>query len=270
MKNRLDFSGLLSRITLRPISFWLLLVTLIMSEILIVYSISWVGIICFWLILLYCTLQPLLNENVKGRDLLLGLSLVPLIRIMSISLPVTKLPQIWWYPLIYIPLLVAAIIVMRVTGLKARDVGFISKGIYLQIPLGILGGLVLGSIEYIILRPQPLDIDLSFQQFWLPALVLFSTTGVVEEIMFRGVLQKLAVLVMGFSGIVYVSIVFAIMHFGFYSSWDLLFVFVVAMLFSLVIKKTGSIWGLICAHGANNIMLFTIAPFLLGQNCGNF
>jgi uncharacterized protein len=270
MKHISLFNNAISKISLKPISFWFFLLALTMAEILVVYSLSWIGIICYWLVLMYCTLQPLLNNKLESRDFLLGLSLIPLIRIISISLPLTKLPQIWWYPLIYIPLLAASIIVMHVTGLKAADIGFIRKKIHLQIPLGILAGLVLGTIEYIILRPQALESDFTFQSVWLPALVLFITTGVVEEIIFRGVLQRFAVPLMGFLGMVYVSIVFAILHFGFYSSWDILFVFLVAMLFAMVIRKTGSIWGLIFAHGTTNIVLFTVAPFILGQNFGNF
>ena len=48
------------------------------------------------------------------RPLLLSLALVPLVRIISLSMPLADIPQIWWYPIIYAPLLVAAIVVMRI------------------------------------------------------------------------------------------------------------------------------------------------------------
>ncbi|MFC1593058.1 type II CAAX prenyl endopeptidase Rce1 family protein [Candidatus Omnitrophota bacterium] len=50
-------------------------------------------------------------------------------------------------------------------------------------------------------------------------------------------------------------------HMGFLSWIDLIFVFVVAMFFAWVVKKTGSLFGVILAHGATNIMLYLIAPF---------
>ena len=35
----------------------------------------------------------------QGR-LILSLALVPLIRIISLSLPLANIPQVWWYPII--------------------------------------------------------------------------------------------------------------------------------------------------------------------------
>ena len=54
---------------------------------------------------------------------------------------------------------------------------------------------------------------------------------------------------------------FAIMHMGFHSVLDVLFVFGVAMFFGWVVKKTGSLLGVTLAHGLTNIMLFLVFPF---------
>jgi membrane protease YdiL (CAAX protease family) len=42
------------------------------------------------------------------------------------------------------------------------------------------------------------------------------------------------------------------------------FVFVVALVFAWMVKKTGSLFGVTLAHGLTNSMLFVIAPFILG------
>ena len=59
------------------------------------------------------------------RSLLLPLALVPLVRIISQSMPLTNIPQIWWYPVVYIPLLVATIVVvyLRSEDAELREVG---------------------------------------------------------------------------------------------------------------------------------------------------
>jgi membrane protease YdiL (CAAX protease family) len=95
------------------------------------------------------------------------------------------------------------------------------------------------------------------------ALMLVATTGFVEEFVFRGVLQRAAVeSIGGWRGMVYVSVLFSIMHMGFQSWIDVLFVFAVAMFFSWAVKKTGSLLGVTLAHGITNIMLFLVIPFL--------
>jgi hypothetical protein len=47
------------------------------------------------------------------QKLLISLALVPLIRIISLSLPLADIPRTWWFPIIYAPLLAAGIVVMR-------------------------------------------------------------------------------------------------------------------------------------------------------------
>ena len=42
---------------------------------------------------------------------------------------------------------------------------------------------------------------------------------------------------------------------------DIVFVFVVALFFGWIVKKTGSLFGVILSHGITNIVLFVIAPF---------
>jgi membrane protease YdiL (CAAX protease family) len=93
--------------------------------------------------------------------------------------------------------------------------------------------------------------------------LLLLCTGFVEEFIFRGVLQRTAVEAFGGWGIVYVSLLFAILHMGFLSWIDVVFVFVVALFFGWVVKKTGSLFGVTLAHGITNIVLYLIIPFFV-------
>jgi membrane protease YdiL (CAAX protease family) len=131
-------------------------------------------------------------------------------------------------------------------------------------------GLGLGFLEYSILRPQPLLEGLTWANAWWPALLLFVSTGVVEELIFRGVMQKSAVELFGNRGIVYVSVIFTVLHMGWAVgqdapalAWlDLVFVFGVALLFGWIVKKTGSLLGVILCHGVINVALFIAGPLL--------
>ncbi len=223
------------------------------------------GIACHAIVLVVVVVHSALASDYNYRNLVLSLALVPLVRIISLSMPLADVPQMWWYPIIYAPLLVAAIVVMRILGLKAKEIGFSLSFSFssLLVQLAVtLSGLLFGVIEYLILTPEPLIIELTWQEVWLPALIFLVSTGFVEEFIFRGVLQRTAVEVFGgWWGIIYVSLLFTVMHMGFLSLIDVVFVFFVALFFGGVVKKTGSLLGVTLAHGITNIMLHLVVPF---------
>ena len=122
-------------------------------------------------------------------------------------MPLINIPQLWWYPIIYVPLLVAAFVTVRILGYSAEQIGLKIRLLPVQLAVA-LTGILFGVVEYHILMPEPLIAELTWQQVWLPALVLLVCTGFVEEFIFRGVLQRSAVGVFGWWGIVYVGLLF--------------------------------------------------------------
>jgi hypothetical protein len=220
------------------------------------------GILSHLAIMVALILQSSLAGEHPHRQLILSLALVPLVRVMSLSMPLSGIPQIWWYPIIYAPLVVAAVVVMRLIGYKAKDVGLTVRLLPIQLAIMLVGAL-LAVAEYYILTPEPLVSELTWQAIWLPALLLLVCTGFTEEFIFRGVLQRAAVEAFKGWGIVYVSFLFAILHMGFLSWIDVVFVFIVALFFGWLVKRTGSLLGVTLAHGLTNIGLYLIVPFLV-------
>ena len=131
-----------------------------------------------------------------------------------------------------------------------------------QLLIGI-SGLLLGYIEYLILRPEPLVAELRWEIFLLSALILLIFTGLLEEIIFRGLMQTSAIQNLGRLGILYVATLFTIMHFGYRSLIDVLFVFMVAVVFGFIVHRTGTLAGVSLSHGLTNISLYLIFPFLI-------
>ena len=72
-----------------------------------------------------------------------------------------------------------AIVVMRIVGLKADNIGLIRRGLSIQIAAGIVFGLAVGVIEWAILKPQPLVTELATGAIWLPAIILFFTIPII-------------------------------------------------------------------------------------------
>ena len=178
-------------------------------------------------------------------------------------MPLANIPQLWWYPIIYGPLAAATLMVVRTLGYKREHIGLNVKWSPVQLAVA-LTGLGFGVAEYIILKPEAMVAGLSLQAVWLPALMFLACTGFVEELMFRGVLQRTAVeAFVGKWGIVYVSLLFAVLHMGFLSWVDVVFVFVIALFFGWIVKETGTLFGVTLSHGITNALLYLILPFLV-------
>jgi membrane protease YdiL (CAAX protease family) len=196
--------------------------------------------------------------------LLLSLTLVPLIRLLSLSLPLAGLDQIYWYLIISIPLFAAAAVIVRLLGLKPAALGLtLGKRLGLQGTVAVVG-VLFGAVEYHILHAEPLVDFTGWVAALGPALTLMICTGFLEELIFRGLLQSAAQEVYGSWAILYVSALSAVMYVGYRSLLNVLFVFVVGLILGWVTHRSHSILGAALAHGLTNVVLFLIAPFVFG------
>lgn len=99
-------------------------------------------------------------EN-PASSLFLSLSLAPLIRIISLSLPLAYFPRYAWYLLAGSAVFLATLALMRVIGMGFRDVGVTFNKPVVQLAVGATG-VPLGVIEYFILKPEPLASGFNF------------------------------------------------------------------------------------------------------------
>jgi LysM repeat protein/membrane protease YdiL (CAAX protease family) len=195
------------------------------------------------------------------HKLLLALALAPLIRILSLTMPLENLDLMYWYAIVGAPLLITALVVARTLGLSWSSLGFTLRSLRIQ-ALVVIAGCAFGVAEYFILKPKPLIDEFSWGAFWLPALILLVGTGFNEELVFRGVMQSASSDALGKSAILYVTVVFAVLHLGYKSAVDVAFVFAVGLLFGWVVAKTRSLFGVSLSHGITNIALYLVVPFL--------
>ena len=71
---------------------------------------------------------------------------------------------------------------------------------------------------------------------------------------------------MGRFGLIYVALLFAVLHLGYHSLIDVLFVLFVGLLFGWLVWKTQSLLGVSLAHGIANISLYVMFPILLSSS----
>lgn len=246
----------------------LYLFALTLAEVVAVLLVPVLGILLYFLLLLLLLLHAAVTWERPIHRFFLALTLVPLIRIISYSLPLLGFDLTFWFLITSVPLFVAAYVVMRQLRLSWGSVGVTWRGWPLQLLIG-LSGIGLGYLEYLILRPDPLVATFTWAAIWLPALILLISTGFLEEYIFRGIMQKTAVEQLGrLVGISYVALFFAVLHIGYRSVWDFVFVLVVGLAFGIAVQATRSVIGVTLAHGLTNITLFLVFPFVLGNSQG--
>jgi membrane protease YdiL (CAAX protease family) len=241
---------------------YLALVTV--AELVTTFSDQRVGLILEAGLLVILLVHAALASDRPYHRLLLGLVLAPLTRILSMALPLADFDQIYWYLIISIPLFVATALLVRLLGFSRQQIGLSVRKVPLQL-LVALTGITFGIVEYFILRPElPMD-EPTWQKIVAAAAILMISTGFAEELIFRGVLQRTSVQVLGRFGLLYVAILFAVLHIGYRSAVDVVFVFAVALLFGWVAEATWSLVGVTLAHGLTNIVLFLVMPFLMAN-----
>ena len=246
-----------------PTLAWIYLAAITVAELLTTYTQPAIGSLAHALILL-AILYQIVRRGDQINALLLGLLLAPLIRVLSLSLPLADIPLVWWYFITSVPLFAATFVAIRLAGFSWRDVGLGLNWRTLPVQVLVaLSGIALGWLEYQILGSEPLASSFTLAALWWPALILIVSTGFLEELIFRGLLQQGAVQVFGLRlGLIYVSLLFAMLHIGYRSPLDILFVFLVGLYLAWVVARTKTIWGVTFAHGLTNIVLFLIMPFI--------
>lgn len=242
---------------------FLILVLTAVAELLITFADPRLGILLHIAVLLSIFYNLSRGTGDPARRLKTALLLIPFIRVLSLALPFNAWPRISAYFLVSIPLFIAVALLVRLESWNREELGHTLYQLPLQVIIG-LSGIALGWIEYQILEPEPIVENLSWSSAWLPALILLVSTGYLEELLFRGVLQSAAISAVGdWLGILFVASLFAVMHIGYASLLDMVFVLNVGIVFGVVVLHSRSILGVTLAHGLTNISLFMLWPFWL-------
>ena len=203
-----------------------------------------------------------LHESYNFSTLLRSMMVLPIIRIIGLTIPLMQMPTLYWFPIVAVPLFGASFSLIRTQKLNRKKIGLVLGNIPLQLAVA-LSGVILGFIEYLILKPEPLISSFNLETVLFGAIILIISTGFAEELLFRGIIQKNAENVFGkVFGLLYASILFTVLHVGWKSSLDLAFVFGVALFYGYTFQKTRSLLGVTLSHGISNTFLFLIMPFI--------
>ena len=205
--------------------------------------------------------------NPELARLLVAFGPVPILRIVSLTSPLIQFTSLQWFGVISVILYSGIVTAIKLLQPDLRTIGLrLPAARDLPLEAGVVAlGLGFGWLEYRILRPSAFVSKLTLGEVIPAVVVLYVATGLLEELLFRGLLQKYATDALGRGvGIVLVTLTFAVLHAGWQSWLDVLFVGSVGLIYSLVVLRTKSILGVSLSHGITNSMLFIFMPFLAG------
>ncbi len=196
-----------------------------------------------------------------------SLALIPLYILFTSSLPWFFLNQQFLLPAVYSCTLVLCLWYIYSNKLSLAQIfGFNRKKMLGQTLLGISVGLVLGTIEYFVLRPAASFPTFEVRYMLRDVVYMIFFVGVGEELLFRGLIQQDLVKCFGWRwGLFGASFLFAIMHLTWRSIPELFFVFFAALVFGGMYLKSKSLVAPIVSHGIGNVILVAVMPYIFGS-----
>ncbi len=202
-------------------------------------------------------------KNVEIQKTYQAFILLPILRLVNLSMPafyeITLYSFVFIYGLLTIPVTVA----LTNQGFNQEQLGVTFKKIGTYIPLSIIIGLLLGIGEYFIIETNYLVPDLSIISLLILTLVMVFLVGLVEEIIFRSILQNRLEMFLGSrSGLLVTSVLFGLMHSGYGSMVEIFYAFLVGFIIGYMFYKTRSLPLVTMVHGFINVFLFGVIPHL--------
>ena len=192
-----------------------------------------------------------------------ALMLLPLLRLVNLSMPVFFDITLYSFLFIYAPLAVPVAITAVYQHLTREELGITFKRIWLYILLSVSIGAGIGVGEYMVIQTGYLIPDLSPLNLLKLTVVMVFFVGLVEEVIFRSVLQTRLNKIFGaWGGILLSSMLFGVMHSGYGTSYEVLYTFFVGVIIGYMFYKTRSLPLITLIHGVVNIFLFGIIPHL--------
>jgi membrane protease YdiL (CAAX protease family) len=196
-----------------------------------------------------------------------AIALVPLVRVVSLAMPLDAVTPPNRYGLIAGPVVVAAALAVRANGYRRCDVGLtVPRSWWRMLLTGVVavGGVGLGYIEYRTGSTEPLvSWPIPPIQIVVTVMLLF-LAGFAEEIVFRGLIQRATSDLMGqLVGALFGAALFASVGVG-RDTWpEVGLAFAVSLVFAGAVVATRSLVGVVLARWTASVCLLILFPHIL-------
>lgn len=245
--------------------YWFIVFVILSAEAIFTFVSIPVGVIIYLTLLISLLVIALMKHQEPNYPLFTALTLIPLFRIISISLPMTGLPELFGIIVVSVPLFLTGIMISKTVSLTPKAMGFKISKLYQQLLIA-LSGLPLGMIRFYIIRPESNRISVAPIEIIVWAATLLGV-GLLEEFLFRGVLFHVANQFLGNNkAMFFISLLYATLAISSKSLFNIIFAFLLSILFCRIIIWKESIVGISLAHGLMNITFYLICPQILSNS----
>ena len=219
--------------------------------------------IAYTLLLLALSFSITVTEKKDIRKIYQALLLLIIFRLVNFSMPIFFEKNLYSFVFIYAPLAIPitlATIHQEVVYERKRDT---LRRIWIYLPLSVLTGLAFAQAEYALIGARDLISDLSLTNLLIFIIIMFFVVGLVEELIFRSILQtRLEELLGPAGGIFLSSLLFGIMHSTYGTPYEMVYTFLVGCFLGYLFYRTRSLPLVVMIHGSINVFLFGIIPHL--------
>jgi membrane protease YdiL (CAAX protease family) len=183
------------------------------------------------------------------------LMLVPLLRLLWVTVPIAGVPELDWTLLIAAPFAVATNVVARALGVTPQDVGMRRPSDPLIEVLVVAGlaaaGLVIGLVAGDLVAWGVTDTD----RFSIRVIPYALLIAYAEELAFRGVMPHVLERYAPGLGFALAGVAYVILALGSGSPLWALITVGLAIVTTLAVRRSGSLWGVMAGHAAFLILL---------------
>jgi membrane protease YdiL (CAAX protease family) len=196
----------------------------------------------------------------ESATVLTALGLLPLFRLVNLAMPAFTETNLYWLPLVYGAFLPSVYLVSRSTEAVRYD--FDPQLTLLGVIPAAMFGAGLGAIESSLLGNDALISVPSVEQVLVLAIVMFGFVGVVEEFLFRGVIQQTLQSRVGrWGGIGLTAALFGVMYAAPHSGAPVTFGIILGLVLGYVFDRTHNLVFVCTIHGSLNMVLYGLFPF---------
>jgi membrane protease YdiL (CAAX protease family) len=217
-------------------------------------------------IIIGLSLSNMLIKDLKIHRIYQALMLLPVLRLINLSMPVFFETTLYAFVFIYSPLAIPLAVIVMHQRNSLEEIGITTKNFLSYVALSLPLSFLLGLGEYLTIRTGYLIPDLSFESLLKLTIIMVFFVGLVEELIFRSILQtRLEQALSVKEALLITSILLGLMHSGYGTFHEILYTGFVGLLMGFAFYKTRSLPFIVLMHGFINVFLFGILPHYLSS-----
>lgn len=217
-------------------------------------------------ILIAFSLSNIVVKDLKVYRTYQALMLLPILRLVNLSMPVFFDTTLYTFVFVYGPLLIPLAIILINQRSSFEHVGITAKNLLAYTVLSIPLGFLLGLGEYLTIHAGYLIPDLSIGNLLKLTFIMIFFVGLVEEVIFRSLLQTRLEDALGVKEAVLIAgLLFGLMHSGYGTFYEVLYTGFVGLFIGFAFYKTRSLPFVAIIHGLVNVFLFGVLPHYLSS-----